>query len=95
MNDYSDLFAKIREVEIIHESEADGEFKYRQIFSMWREEIKPLMDSYGFKFDWYDPDTTYEDDIRAFANALMEFRDQLRKNLDAVEESRRRFDENP
>ena len=31
----------------------------------------------GQSFDWYDPDTTYEEDATAFINALHEFASEL------------------
>ena len=46
----------------IYESSLEWEQKYDMIFS---KEISHL-----FKFDWYDPDSSYEDDVIAYMQAL-------------------------
>jgi hypothetical protein len=33
--------------------------------------LKPMVDGDGIRFDYYDPDTTYEADARAYLNALI------------------------
>lgn len=33
----------------------------------------------GIQVDWYDPDTSYEEDVMAYVNALREKADELRK----------------
>lgn len=60
--------------EQIQDSNLDDEQKYdlifsenvsRQVFSLCREMGKSL--------DYYDPDTTYEEDVRAFVHALQDY----------------------
>ena len=56
------------EVFQIAESEVPAKTKYKLIFS------KDLSQSLGqlFPLDYYDPDTSYEDDIQAYVTALHE-----------------------
>jgi len=44
---------------------------YSQIFSPHiSQRICQLLKDQGTPFDWYDPDTTYEEDVKAFVKAL-------------------------
>lgn len=66
-----------RAVRIV-DSDASWETKFEFVFSkdlsrkVW--EIDP-------HFDYYDPDTTYEDDVRAFVDALQERVAELEKTF--------------
>lgn len=42
--------------------------KYDLVFSS--DVIGVIREEYPYKLDWYDPDTTYEDDTRAFVRYL-------------------------
>ena len=53
-------------------SDLEWEEKYDMIFS---EEI-----SRKFSLDYYDPDTSYEEDVMAFMNALDEYMRNLKTN---------------
>jgi hypothetical protein len=55
----------------IFNSELDWKDKYDLIFS---EDI-----SLKFNFEWYDPDTSYEEDITAFMSALTEYMKKIIK----------------
>lgn len=59
----------------IAESAATAETKYELIFS------ETLSQSLGqiFKLDYYDPDTSYEEDVAAYVSALREKCSELRK----------------
>lgn len=56
------------EVDRICDSMASWETKYDMVFS---DEVSIRMHEL-VTFDYYDPDTTYEEDVRAFRNAVME-----------------------
>lgn len=49
---------------IFEDTNLDWEAKYDKIFSIRKE--------YCVNFDYYDPDTTYEEDVTAFMNAFKE-----------------------
>lgn len=52
---------------IEYDTEKAWEDVYNIIFS---ERVSQVANQY---FDWYDPDTTYKDDVLAFHNAFVEF----------------------
>ena len=54
----------------IEEHTLDWESKYNAIFAM---RIPEQFRQLGLSFDWYDPDTSYEDDVRAFISAVEQF----------------------
>jgi hypothetical protein len=60
----------------IAESEADPETKYDLIFS---EDLGPRALGQIFRLDYYDPDTSYEEDVGAYVAALREKCSELRK----------------
>lgn len=59
----------------IAESEASGETKYQLIFS---EDLSQALGQL-FRLDFYDPDTSYEEDVGAYVLALREKCSELRK----------------
>lgn len=63
----------------IMNSEADWETKYDLIFS---DMIIVKINKTGIGVDWYDPDTTYEADVRAYVDALVEKATELTKILE-------------
>lgn len=46
--------------------------------------IRALLDQLNISFDWYDPDMDYEDDVRAYANALMRLKAEITPFLAAM-----------
>ena len=56
--------------EIIVESDMSWEEKYDLIFSS---EISQKVCKLARGFDYYDPDTTYEEDVMAFFNSFKEY----------------------
>jgi hypothetical protein len=71
MNEVVHMFLRHSEqARFIFESNTSWEFKYHRIFNTWRNDIKPLLDSLNDTLNWYDPDTSYEDDIKSFMEAL-------------------------
>jgi len=68
----------------IADSDADPEVKYDMIFS---DEIAVAMRATGYMVDYYDPDTSYEEDVAAYANAVRERVEQMEKALADVRPS--------
>lgn len=48
-----------------------------------------IVDELGGSLDYCDPDTSYEDDVRAFADALKEYTDRFRPEPEAEPETER------
>lgn len=70
------LLQSISTAEAIFQSESDWEYKFERIFGM-SGDIKQLMDELGLSFDYYDPDTTYEEDVTAYVEALRKVKGNL------------------
>lgn len=49
------------------------EARYNAIFALYNETIRPTLNTLGWDFTWYDPDTSYEEDTDAFVRAFREF----------------------
>jgi adenosine deaminase len=58
------------------DSDADWETKYDLIFS---EEISVAVRATGVSFDPCDPDTSYQEDVLAYVEALVDKANELRK----------------
>lgn len=58
--------------EIINNEFLEWKEKYDLIFGL------KIQSTTGITFDWYDPDTTYEEDVTYYFEALMEKADRLR-----------------
>ncbi len=67
------LIELIDEASKIFHSDTDWEVKYDAIFGM---KIGQKIIAAGFSFDWYDPDTTYQEDVTAYFRALEEWKDR-------------------
>jgi hypothetical protein len=76
LEDLKQIFELINKAEMIYNSTADWEIKYDLIFSEDTKIWKKIRDA-GFSFDWYDPDTTYEEDVTAYIYALRKFRESF------------------
>ena len=63
-------------------SDTSWELKYELIFS---EEISVAIRNTGVSFEYYDPDTTYEEDVRAYVNSVNEKADEIEKVLEAID----------
>lgn len=60
--------------EQIQDSNLDDEQKYDLIFSEnVSRQVFSLCRDMGLSLDYYDPDTTYEEDVRAFVQALQDY----------------------
>lgn len=72
---------------VVDDEAMDWEAKYDFIFSP--EFSVYIRDTLGFRLDYYDPDTSYEEDVRAYVTALREKADQqaeVLKHLEGDEE---------
>jgi len=67
-----------REAREIANSEADWETKYDLIFSA---DISQTIFFLGISFDYCDPDSSYEEDVMAYVNAINAKSDELEKTL--------------
>ena len=74
------LLCDIEMVERILESGATWEYKYDRIFGMSKG-IRALINDLNISFGWSDPDTTYEEDVTAYVEALRKLRDNLVKEI--------------
>ena len=62
------------------EENVNWEIKYDLIFSKEvSRRIFDLFDELNIRFEYSDPDTSYEDDLRAFSSALEEKMEELSK----------------
>ncbi len=68
------LKSLLKDVKTVINSELEWEIKYNIVFSETLSgKIYKELENIDVKFDYYDPDTDYEDDVRAFANGLNNF----------------------
>lgn len=74
-----DLLKAIDETERIAASEADWPLKYDLVFAKLWTKVRPKLEELGIDFDWYDPDTSYEEDVLAFVGALGKLKERLLK----------------
>jgi hypothetical protein len=78
---YNNLLLFMSRVDSIFYSDIDWKYKYDMIFQIGKDHIYSELDSLGIRLDYYDPDTTYEEDVTAFVNALHNIRDRLGKDF--------------
>ena len=57
--------------EQLNDSDPDYEERFTTIFDLGEKVIYPLIRQLRVNFEYYDPDTTYEEDVRAFVDALV------------------------
>lgn len=63
-----------RAAQLLAESNAPWETKYDLIFSP---DVSGAIKKTGIRLDYCDPDTSYEEDVRAFVSAATEKADEL------------------
>lgn len=78
------LLYLIREIKIVHSSDADWKFKHDRIFGIWSKQMRPILEKEGLEIKWYGSDTPYQEGTSAFVESL----EPLRANLQAVEDAR-------
>jgi len=71
------LIEAIDELISINKPDTDDEMVYDIVFQMHSGVISPMLECLGLKFDWYDPDTSYREDVDAYLIALKDFRNNL------------------
>ena len=76
-----ELLAAMVRVRFIVESSAPWDVKYDLVFSLHQDVIRPGLDAVGINFEYYDPDGSYEDDVRAYDEALFSVRKGLESAL--------------
>lgn len=75
MNTLKRLFSTLDKV--YNDPELSWDTKYSLIFSEnISRQFTAQLDHYGIRLDYYDPDSSYEDDVRAYYEALMEVKDR-------------------
>ncbi len=79
--DMRKLIAHIDRVEELFASTLEWTDKYDQIFGIGKNAIKVLQEKLELRFDWYDPDTTYEEDTTSFVLALRELKGRIQQML--------------
>lgn len=75
------LLCDIEMVEAIFGSGATWEYKFDRIFGM-SNGIRALLNELNISFDWTDPDTTYEEDVTAYVNALRAVKENVVQELE-------------
>lgn len=68
----------INRCEDLVSSRASWEFKYDRVFDIFAKKIRPLIQELSISFDYYDPDTSYEEDVVALMGALRDLKDNLK-----------------
>jgi hypothetical protein len=61
-------------IEKMFASSADWEMKYDLIFDYGSRYIQPLIEDLGLRLEYYDPDTTYQEDVTAYMEDLRKLR---------------------
>ena len=73
-----ELLSQISYIErIVNEDRFNDEEKYNIVFNTHKHKIAPLIEETGLKFDWYDPDATYIEDVMYYMRALNDFKEKL------------------
>ena len=83
----SDIQSIIQSIFLLHHiaySEAAWMTKYELVFTQ-ADSVKAAIKEIGMELEWYDPDTSYEDDLIAFMKALDEIGEELGIILEAME----------
>lgn len=56
----------------------DWKFKFDFIFNnLWPKMLKPRLDDAGLTLEWWNPDSSYEDDVKAFVEAVQILKEKL------------------
>lgn len=78
--DKQKLLKQIRKVQTTFEDDTlDWEQKYDAIFDRHGSKISLLLHKVGIRLEYYDPDTTYEEDVTAYVRALFAIRPEVEK----------------
>ncbi len=80
------LISAIEESERYFNANVDWETRFDVIFGRHGTAIRPLVEELPISFKWFDPDTTYEEDVRAYMYELSALKEKLQKLLSAPAE---------
>ena len=58
--------------EVMHSDDLSEEEQYDLVFRIHNKVVKPLLEEANLCLEYYDPDTTYQEDAWAYVNALKE-----------------------
>jgi hypothetical protein len=88
------LLWEINDAEVILKSNAEWEYKYDRIFGIVGY-IRELVSELGLSMKYCDPDSSYEEDVRAYIGALREVKSKLisEANRERVAEAQKAYDE--
>lgn len=67
----------IDRIEEMFASSADWEIKFHRIFGYGAENVQPLIEAFGLRLEYCDPDTTYQEDVTAYVQALRDLRKRM------------------
>lgn len=86
---YQNTIAELKQLQTftqnITDSELSWEDKYAQVFSKHcSKRIYALLEDLNLKLDYYDPDTSYEEDVCAYRDALDTRMENLAPALEAL-----------
>jgi len=82
----SDIQSIIQSISTLHYIAYSGvswHTKFELIFAQ-ADSVKAAIKEIGMELEWYDPDTSYEDDLIAFMKALDEIGEELAIVLEAM-----------
>lgn len=80
MNKYQELLIINNKIQKLIDENVSWEIKYDLVFcENVSRRVFTLLKELNVSFDYYDPDTSYEEDLMAFANALKEKLEKLEK----------------
>lgn len=81
MSNYQELINLNDKVQkLVMQEDVDWEMKFDLVFSQEvSRRVFNLLDALNVSFDYYDPDTSYEEDVLAFSNAFNEKMEELKK----------------
>jgi hypothetical protein len=75
----------IKEAEAIYDSPIRADRKYSVLFAHFGDSISPILDQCGVDFDYYDPDSSYEEDTYALMDALRGVQQDIEQMIKSIE----------
>lgn len=80
LHKYKEFVRLTEKAERLQKSGAASEVIYDEIFS---DDISGAVKQLGLSFEYYDPDTSYEEDVQAYVRAMRERADEYEKLIRA------------
>lgn len=72
-----EIMKKIEIQEKLFRANSSWELKYETIFRIANESVLPLLNEIGIRFHYYDPDTSYQEDVEAYMNAILSIKEDI------------------